>query len=321
MPVGPYTTFAECVTSQKHKGKSEESARKICGAIEQKTRSDAVSEATRRRLRYMERRKKRRRMPPELKLRRHERVHTARIMTLIEPYETLIRKQVFPLLDVIVSESRVRVDDPTDIIERIFNGIRVRLTTVFTDQAIERAAQQTALGLDKDGRDLFRRQFRTVFNTDPLMAEPWLAQEVSTFVSENASLISTLPTEAIADIEQMIFREGRRGASPQEIRSKILEQFKTTEARATLIARDQVAKFNGRLSELRQKQTGITRYTWQTSEDGRVRDDHERLNGKVFDWDDPPITVSSGKRAGERNHPGQDIQCRCQAIPVVEDLI
>lgn len=35
MPVGPYETFDKCVAAQKKKGKSDESARKICGAIEQ----------------------------------------------------------------------------------------------------------------------------------------------------------------------------------------------------------------------------------------------------------------------------------------------
>lgn len=38
MPVGPYDTFEECVKAQKAKGKSEESARKICGTIEKKSK-------------------------------------------------------------------------------------------------------------------------------------------------------------------------------------------------------------------------------------------------------------------------------------------
>jgi len=36
MPIGPYENFGECVAAQKKKGKSDESARKICGAMEQK---------------------------------------------------------------------------------------------------------------------------------------------------------------------------------------------------------------------------------------------------------------------------------------------
>jgi len=38
MPVGPFKTFGSCVAAQKRKGKSDLSARKICGAIEKKTK-------------------------------------------------------------------------------------------------------------------------------------------------------------------------------------------------------------------------------------------------------------------------------------------
>lgn len=34
MPVGPYATFDACVADQRKKGKSEDSARRICGAVE-----------------------------------------------------------------------------------------------------------------------------------------------------------------------------------------------------------------------------------------------------------------------------------------------
>lgn len=268
-----------------------------------------TAEDIRRRLIHLPQRKRKRKMPPPLGLRRLEQAHAARIMTLVNPYEELVRSELLPLLDVIVSESKVRVDDPTDIVERVFNSIRVRLSGMFTGQAITRSAIDTARAIDNAGRRLNRKQFRTVFNVDPVAAEPWLEQEINTFVSENASLIKTLPEESLADIEQLVFRDARRGQSPQQIRESIIEQFDVTRSRAQLIARDQVSKFNGRLSELRQTQMGITRYEWQTAEDGRVRDDHERLNGTIQSWDEPPITVTKGKRAGERNHPGQDIQC------------
>ena len=41
MPVGPYKTFGQCVGAQRRMGKSEDSARKICGRIEQLTKEAA----------------------------------------------------------------------------------------------------------------------------------------------------------------------------------------------------------------------------------------------------------------------------------------
>jgi hypothetical protein len=43
MPVGPYKTFDSCVAAQKRKGKSNESARKICGEIEKRSNQSKKS--------------------------------------------------------------------------------------------------------------------------------------------------------------------------------------------------------------------------------------------------------------------------------------
>ena len=42
MPVGPFATFGDCVAAQRRKGRSEESARRICGFIEAQTRKHGM---------------------------------------------------------------------------------------------------------------------------------------------------------------------------------------------------------------------------------------------------------------------------------------
>ena len=78
--------------------------------------------------------------------------------------------------------------------------------------------------------------------------------------------------------------------------------------RAKLIARNQIGKLNGRLSQLRQQSAGITKYKWSTSKDERVRPAHEKREEKIFEWERPP---SDG-------NPGYPLRCRCVAIPVID---
>lgn len=259
--------------------------------------------------------------PEPPRIRRLERAYAARINVFLQPYREAVEQELFPELEIAAHALKPRVDDAVHTLARIFGRIRARIEAIITDRAIERLAGEAAMDVTSENRSQFRRTMRTVLNVDPLMAEPWLEDAMRVFVSENASLIKTLPTEAIADIEQMVLRDGRRGLSPQQIRAKIYERFDVTRSRAQLIARDQVAKFNGSLTELRQRELGIGQYIWRTAEDERVRLDHARLDGRTFSWNQPPITVTSGKRAGERNHPGQDIQCRCYAEPVLDELL
>lgn len=254
-------------------------------------------------------------------LRRLEQRYGARIMQLIRGYEELVRQELFPQLGEIAADLSLRSDDATDLIDTALGKIRLTFEGMLRQPDVERNLRDEFEEINSESRGVHNRQIRQVLGVDPIAAEPWLADEVRAFVRENASLITTLPEETLADIEQLVFREGRRGASVREIRARIIERFEATESRAQLIARDQVSKFNARLTERRQRQAGITSYIWRTSDDARVRDDHRRLDDTVQQWDDPPVTVTSGKRAGEQNHPGQDIQCRCWPEPVFDDLL
>jgi SPP1 gp7 family putative phage head morphogenesis protein len=67
---------------------------------------------------------------------------------------------------------------------------------------------------------------------------------------------------------------------------------------------------------VRQTQAGISEYEWSTSGDERVRSSHDELDGTRQSWDDPPVTNDDG----DTNHPGEDYQCRCVAIPVLPDI-
>ncbi len=101
------------------------------------------------------------------------------------------------------------------------------------------------------------------------------------------------------------------GLSTPKLRAQVQEALGVAESRARLIARDQVAKFNAEITRTRQTKAGITRYEWSTSKDDRVRESHEAKEGGIFEWANPPA---------DTGHPGEDIQCRCVAIPVLDDL-
>lgn len=260
-------------------------------------------------------------IPVRPQLRQLEYRYAANLRALLTPYREMVEAKLFPVLEFITEPTKPRQDDAMDLLEHIFSGLRIVVARIFDDPQVTKVATSAAEAIDTKNRDLFRKQVKTVLGVDPLIYEPWLLDEVKSFVKENASLIKTIPTENLPDIQQMVYREARRGLSPREIRVKIMEQFDLAEYRAELIARDQVSKFNGRLSKLRQTGLGVERYIWRTSEDERVRDDHRALDGTEQLWSKPPVTVTTGKRAGERNHPGDDIQCRCYAEPILTDLL
>ncbi len=125
---------------------------------------------------------------------------------------------------------------------------------------------------------------------------------------ENVGLIRSIPDEYFKKIETMVFTSTTQGNTAGSMIKQLREIGKVTTSRAKLIARDQSSKLNSALSQQRQQNLGVEEYVWRTSGDERVRDNHRSKNGKTFRWDNPPK---------DTGHPGQDIQCRCVAQPII----
>lgn len=138
--------------------------------------------------------------------------------------------------------------------------------------------------------------------------DPAVAQQLGSFARANVDLIKSLSRESIDELLPKILEAQAKGARVEELRSLIMERFAVSKSRADLIARDQVLKLNGQITQSRQVRAGITEYIWSTSQDERVRASHQALNRTRQRWDSPPSV----------GHPGADYQCRCVAIPVLE---
>lgn len=219
---------------------------------------------------------------------------------------------------------RVTVDTSIDDLERLFGIVRVRFFGEFTDQSVDDTIETGQTDINDQNRRTFRRQIKTVLGIDPIQAEPWLADVLQSHAAENASLIKTLPTEALSDIQETVTRGLRRGDAPSTISAAIQDRWKITEGKARVISRDQVSKLNAALTQSRQVSLGVTRYGWLTSRDGRVRESHRRREGKIFEWGKPiePQLREQGLPVDEIDgHPGEPVVCRCDAIPVLSDLV
>lgn len=156
-------------------------------------------------------------------------------------------------------------------------------------------------------------------------------------VDEWARTQVTLITKASNDMRDAVARRVRKGVAEgqnnDEIKALIMRDLPgISTRRAAIIARDQTAKLNADLSQGRMEQAGIETYIWSTSMDERVRGlpggkyanavpSHYLMEGLICRWDDPTkYRNASGEWVARPMgapllHPGQDIMCRCVALP------
>jgi len=133
---------------------------------------------------------------------------------------------------------------------------------------------------------------------------------------EGLDLIKRIEREQLEGYETWLTQAVREGRRVESIRADLVERFGIDRRHAEVIARDQVGKLNGEISKATQAAAGVGLYVWRATSDSRVRESHRAVDGLVWSWSSPPPGTGP---YGEAAHPGEAIQCRCGAEPVIPD--
>ena len=289
---------------------------------------------------------RRRLAPKPPKLRRVEEVHSARFTLTLQPVWNAIRTLVLSEYEKwvgnvhrdmpkVVGDS-TRLDDEFATMSLLFDRIRVGILGA---SHAKREAEITAVGINTQNEQQVKEPIRRVLKVDPFQHEPWLVPMAQNWVTENTSLIKSVEQSFLGDVEQIVFRMVRQGASKKDTMEALMKRFELSKNRARLIARDQVNKFNGQLTQARQTQAGIKEYIWHTAQDRRVRGtpggaypkakpSHYVMEGVRCRWDDSTVYFNENRKKWVKRtqqmpheHPGQPIQCRCWAEPDLKELL
>lgn len=153
-----------------------------------------------------------------------------------------------------------------------------------------------------------------VLRMSPDALPPSVRSVLDAFRRENVRLIGSVLDDQISEVSELVRDAVRTGRRVEDLAEDIEARFGVSTSRARLIARDQVLKANSAMTQTRMTAAGVSRYRWSTSRDERVRPMHRELEGQIFNWSDPPIT----NEKGDRNHPGEDINCRCVPVAVLD---
>lgn len=248
-----------------------------------------------------------------------EQDYARRLMPVVLACHEAMKRVVIPALPLYLPLGRDRMDAITADLSSLGSaGIKSVL------DLLNRDAIQNMLVAKADELDLFqygqlkRRLAGTVVKslTGGLLAPADSKRVVNQFVTENVALIESIPTDYFKSIEGKVRAAAQAGTRVETLAADLLGTYGVAQSKANLIARDQIGKLYGNLNQARQQGVGVTTYIWRTMRDSRVRDTHEELEGRVYDWKSPPVTNAQG----DRNHPGGDYQCRCTAEPNLAEI-
>lgn len=174
-------------------------------------------------------------------------------------------------------------------------------------QANEIALRMIFSHIEKTTKEGLQRQIKNLTGESL-----WLGNHSSTlvesFIAEHKQLIKSLQREHLDKISMAIDRGIRNGRLITDITKEIQSTTNLSKHRAQLIARNAPLQYSGALTRHNQINAGIKAYIWQSSRDEKVRVQHRKLDGEIFNWSSPGP------------HPRSEVNCRCDAIPFIEVL-
>lgn len=159
--------------------------------------------------------------------------------------------------------------------------------------------------------------------------ESWWPDARKRWQDTNYQIIRSDIQKYIADINSETEQAVTNGWSVKSLAERIRAlDTRITKSRAAFIARDQIGKLNGTITQRRMQDIGLTMYEWSSSNDERVRKSHALMDGLLCRWDDATVCSEDGGKSWKPRpadavlmHPGMDYQCRCCALAWFNELI
>lgn len=188
---------------------------------------------------------------------------------------------------------------------------------------------QTAEQIKQHEDAQFQKQLQNGIGVSFQTNASWWPNTKASWAQNNYNLITSNARNYISQINTLCEQAVVNGYSVKQLQEQIKKASNgLTDKKCRLIARDQIGKLQGQVSQAQMEEVGLEMYVWETSGDERVRSTHIPMDGLLCRWDDANVYSADGGKHwiprpanAVKMHPGQDIQCRCIAVAYMPELL
>lgn len=152
------------------------------------------------------------------------------------------------------------------------------------------------------------------------LARDWSESTEREIKSWSMHMTEDLQRKLTVDLRKNVQKHISSGGRFEDMLDTVMKTVGVTKRKAYFIARQETKLMLASLKGSRLTQAGAKRYRWKCvagSAKHPVRPRHKALDGQIFAWSNPPRTSEDGEPA-RYNNPGEDYNCRCLAIPILE---
>jgi len=226
---------------------------------------------------------------------------------IIDFYTEPHAEEYFAQDDTVSSQARILTNALIKKFDQLFNLKAKSLAGNMTSDA-DRSSQTALKG------SLKQLSGGLTLKTDILTGE--LNDILNATITENVGLIKSIPAQYLQGVQGAVMRSITTGNGLKDLVPFMQKHKGITLRRARIIARDQTRKAFSNINFARMDKLGVTHYEWLHSAGGqKPRPLHIRYSGRIFSFANPPVI---DEKTGQRGKPGDLINCRCRAVPIIK---
>ncbi len=260
----------------------------------------------------------------------------------------MLQRELLPILEVWKGDTSIKdsatlikdgfIDDIQRAIERVSGDLvkmaplQQAIASSFVEHSFNNNTNRFEKSVERAGGDPSLKR---------IIKNEQIGGVLASSANQSVDLIKSVPDKYMDDVRGAIMRNYQTGEFNEKKGGLVGELRRLTgiaKNRAELIARDQVNKLNGSLTQIRSEELGAIGYRWHNSNDTRVRGNpsgkYPNVPKNKNHWDREDVYFLWKKWGGSEKkrpiapdgkpfrdppvdgNPGMAINCRCDAEPV-----
>jgi SPP1 gp7 family putative phage head morphogenesis protein len=201
------------------------------------------------------------------------------------------------------------ITDQTALVtlEDAFQDFEEKINTSISDKRIKNIARNITKKAVKRNKRLWKDKLNPL-GIDISKKESFKGERdyVTSRVNTNTTQIKNLKDTYIEQLNTILFNAYEQGTPLRQLTKDIEKQFDVSKNKAKLIARNETKNTNTQMNKKQALELGFDQAVWLTSDDVRVRHQHDKHKNKTY-----TIGVGLDDGKGGKEEPGDAINCRC----------
>lgn len=216
------------------------------------------------------------------------------------------------IIKVAIADNKIQMQMKMKAIDDVLTTVQDNID-LFVDEMIFDDEVKTIL--DDAGQQV-KKNVKSIAVIEPELTPNQIKEIQKSYTENMRYYIKDFEKSKIPEMRKRVQELALKGERPDKIAQMLQTEYGVCQRKAKFLAFNETNIMLAEYKKVTYKEMGFTKFKWSTVLDGKERPEHQKLNGKIFYYDFPPII---NEATGQRGLPGETYNCRCEAIPIRDD--